>query len=135
VRALAAAALALGACGYLDGTRACGGAAGLHVVVDLSGPLCEHLTTWGIAVQLPSVTLTPDTATSKRESWGPRRMEYTWAWPQDVPDGVALAITWSGSGEAFTSGSADASAVAHPGDCEEVDLAATCGSTLADAQP
>ena len=134
MKVAAAAALALAGCTVFDGTRDCGGTPALHVVFDLSGPWCEHLTTWGVQVHIGNVTLDPSTATSAHESFGPRRMEYTWAWPRGVQTNEAVWISLFGTGEARTTGSGDLTIAAQPDTCQTVTVPIGCATDVPDAQ-
>ena len=121
------------------GFAACDGSPGLHVVVDLSGPVhCDALVDdpqneRTMTATLASGALDGFAAAHVISSSTPPSLDYLWRWPAGTADGWNGTITWSGSLEALT-GRATAAYQVDTGACETVALTAECSSGV-DAGP
>lgn len=127
--------LALAGCAQPADRVPCSGAAGLHVIVDLSQGLCPHLTDVGVTIQLGATTLTRTDALHTSGDPAHQSYEYTFAWPAGVADGSPLTVEVDGSGEGAILGSGVVADTAHVRDCEVVSVAAACRSDVPDAGP
>ena len=118
-----------------DDPRSCNGGPGLHVRVDLSGPRCEHLTTWSVQVSVGATTLDPSTDTYQRESFdGGRHLDYVWSWPASALERQDLRVDFWGTGEAQTAGAGSVTDSVHPSECMQIDVPVKCTGAGPDAQ-
>ncbi|MCE9579774.1 MAG: hypothetical protein K8W52_42045 [Deltaproteobacteria bacterium] len=126
---------ALGAC---DAERAapdapivgCDGGSGLHVVVDLSAPLCQGIIPagpdWAIDVGAGGATLRKTDAVYVHPSYAPNRIELFWRWPPGTPDGLEAQISWYGTGDGQTIGTIQQPYQVHRDQCVDVTIVPMC---------
>jgi hypothetical protein len=106
----------------------CGGAAGLHVSVDLSAGACAHLSqpiNWGVQLTIGGATLNT-LATSQTFDYATHRADYYFAWPAGEGDGSPGRADWYGSGDGEINGHASGTFTVQRDSCVGVELAPAC---------